>query len=93
MSTEKITLTQLESFLFQSADILRGKKGSDEFKDENRELIRQVDDQLSGLDATNKADKKKINALKKDKTALEARIAQTDALLDEIGGRLSKRRR
>ncbi|MCK4304953.1 MAG: type I restriction-modification system subunit M [Candidatus Eisenbacteria sp.] len=64
--------------------------GCGDFKAENQELIRQVDEQLSRLDAGNKADKKKIDALDKDKAALEARIAQTDALLDEIGGRLTE---
>ena len=84
MSTEKITLAKLESFLFQSADILRGKMGSDEFKAENQELIRQVNKQLSRLDSSNKADKNKITALNKDKAALKGRVAQTDALLDGL---------
>ena len=43
--------------------------GGDDFKAESRELIKQVDAQLAGLDADKKEDKKKITALKKDKDA------------------------
>ena len=42
------------------------------------------------LDPDNKDDKKKIAALNKDKAALEARLAKTDALLTAIGGQLTE---
>ncbi|MBW2738884.1 MAG: hypothetical protein JRE64_08555 [Deltaproteobacteria bacterium] len=41
MATEKITLTQLENFLFKSADILRGKS-------ERTETLKTLDRFLSG---------------------------------------------
>lgn len=63
--------------------------GGDGFTAENQELIRQVDKEKAGLDAENKTDKKKIDALKKDKAALKARIAKTDALIGEISGKLT----
>jgi len=63
--------------------------GAEGFTDENQELIRQVDNQMAQLDAGNKTDKRKITALQKDKAALQARIAQTDTLLAEIGGQLT----
>jgi len=64
--------------------------GGDEFKAESRELIRQVDTQLTNLDPANKDDKKKIAALNKDTAALTARLAKTDALLAAIGGQLTE---
>ena len=63
--------------------------GGDEFKAESRELIRQVDAQLTALNPANKDDKKRITALSKDKTALQARLARTDAILAAIGGPLT----
>jgi len=63
--------------------------GGEGFAAENNELIWQVETQLANLDEGKKADKKKITALKKDKAALEARIAKTDTLLSEIDGQLT----
>ena len=62
----------------------------DEFKAESQELIRQVDAQLANLDSANKDGKKKITALNKDKAALVARLAKTDAILTAIGDQLTK---
>jgi len=64
--------------------------GGEEFKAESFELIRQVEAQLANLDPGNKADKKKITALNKDKNALEARLAKTDGILAAIGGQLTE---
>ena len=63
--------------------------GGEGFTAENRELIRQVEAQVAKLDAGNKADKKKITTLEKDKTALKVRIAKTDVLLAAIGSQLT----
>ncbi|MGB4008905.1 MAG: hypothetical protein WBL79_09920 [Bacillota bacterium] len=64
--------------------------GGDEFKAENKELIRQIDAQLTQLYSSEKADKRWIAALEKDKTVLEARIATTESILTAIGGLLSE---
>lgn len=64
--------------------------GCEEFKNENLELIRQVDAQLGGLDPAQKSDKTKINSLKKDKVALELRISNSDQLFAKIGGQLTE---
>lgn len=65
--------------------------GSDEFKSESNELIRQVDDQLANLDPKDKGDKKKITALKKDRTVLESRLAKTGGIVTAIGGQLTEK--
>ena len=63
--------------------------GTQDYQAETRALIKQVDTRLADLDPHNKADKKKITALNKDKKALAERIAHADALLAQIGGQLS----
>lgn len=63
--------------------------GTEDFTEESQELIRHVEKQINDLDAKDKADKKKITALQKDKAALQERIAKTDALFKEIGGQLT----
>ena len=63
--------------------------GGEGFKIENQELIQQIANQLSLLDPNNKADKRKINALNRDKALLEERIVNARAALETIGGRLT----
>lgn len=64
--------------------------GGDDFKAESKQLIKQVDKELSLLKPELKEDKKKITALNKDRAALEARIVKTDSILVAIGGQLTK---
>ncbi len=63
--------------------------GGEGFTAENKKLIQQVENQLANLDPSNTTDKKKIDALNKDKATLEERIAKTDALLEAINGQLT----
>lgn len=63
--------------------------GGEEFKADNREMLRQVNAQLADLDGKKKEDKKKITPLNRDKTVLEERLAKTDGILAAIGGRLT----
>ena len=64
--------------------------GSEDFKVESLAMIQKDDAQVATLNATNKDDKKKITALTKDKTILQARIAKVDDILNTIGGQLSE---
>ena len=64
--------------------------GADHFKTETQVLIAQADDRLAGLDPKKKADKKTITKLHKDKEALNARLARTDAVFKAIGGQISE---
>jgi type I restriction enzyme M protein len=64
--------------------------GGDEFKAESKELLCQVETRLAALDESKKEEKKELAALQKDKAALQARLAKTDALLASIGGQLTE---
>ena len=71
-------------------DKLQLKRLGDEgFKMENQELIQQIEIQLSSLDPNNKTDKRKINALNRDKALLTERIVNARAVLETIGGQLT----
>ena len=63
--------------------------GVDDFKAETQVLIAQAHARLAGLDPKKQADKKSITALDKDKEALNARLARTDAVFKAIGGQTS----
>ena len=63
--------------------------GGDGFKVENKELIQQIEIELSLLDPNNRTEKAKINALNRDKALLEERIANTNTVLAAIGGPLT----
>ncbi len=63
--------------------------GDADFKAENQQLLQQVGTKIAELDPAKKEDKKKLNALQKDHAALEARLAKTDALFAQIGGKLT----
>lgn len=65
------------------------RAGGDAALTESHSLITQTTKRMAELDPTNKADKRKLNALIKDKAALEARIARTGALLAAMGGQLT----
>jgi type I restriction enzyme M protein len=64
--------------------------GGDEFKAESQQLLAQVERQIAGLNPANKAEKKEITALEKDKAALRSRLAKTDAAVASIGGVLTE---
>jgi len=64
--------------------------GGDEFTAESKQLLCQADVRLADLDDGNKEDQKKISALQKDRTALQARMSKTDAFVAAIGGQLTE---
>jgi type I restriction enzyme M protein len=63
--------------------------GGNEFKSDSQKLLCQIETRLAALHEGDKEEKKKIAALQKDKAALQARLAKTDALLASIGGPLT----
>ena len=64
--------------------------GAGESKAGTQALIAQADARLAVLDPKKKADKKTITALDRDKEALNARLARTDAVFKAIGGQISE---
>jgi type I restriction enzyme M protein len=84
---DKATLKILTDELEHKLQLKR--LGGNEFKAESQQLLRQVDDQLAALDEGKKDEKKKVTALQKDKAALKARVAKTDAIVAGMGGQLT----
>jgi len=64
--------------------------GGDAFKQESVQLVENIDARLTELDPKESANTRRINALKKDREILHARILKTDALVAEVGGMLSE---
>ena len=63
--------------------------GDADFKAENQTLLQNVKAEIATLDPEKKEDKKHLKALQKDADALEQRLAKTDALFTQIGGKLT----
>ena len=101
LKAQDVTIKKLEKQIRDSKSSLKGKEseledklqlkrlGIEGFKNENQELIQQIEIQLALLDPRNNTDKRKIKALNIDKAVLEERIANTDAILEAIGGQLT----
>ena len=66
------------------------RTGGDDFKVETQKLIARADACLVELDSTKEVDKKTTAALKKDKDALNARLARADTVIKAIGGQISE---
>ena len=101
LKTQDATIKEIEKKIKADKSLLKDKTkeledklqlkrlGDEGFKNENQELILQVEIQLLLLDPSKKTDKTKINALNRDKAVLEERIANADAVLEAIGGQLT----
>lgn len=57
---------------------------------ENTQLLTLIDDQLNRLDPSDKAMKRKITALTKDRAVVAARIDGAEALMKQVGGPLTE---
>ncbi len=64
--------------------------GADDFRGETQSMVAQADARLAELDPKKRNDRKTVAALDKDKEALSARLARTDAVLKAIGGQISE---
>jgi type I restriction enzyme M protein len=64
--------------------------GGDSFKVESQQQLQQINVKIAALDETIKEEEKKIAALNKDKEVLEDRIANTDRLVESVGGQLTE---
>jgi type I restriction enzyme M protein len=64
--------------------------GGDSFKVESQQQIQQIDAKIAELDKSIKEEEKKIAALNKDKEVLADRIANTDKLIESVGGQLTE---
>ncbi len=101
LQAQDAAIKKIEKKIRDSRSALKGKTselefkvqlkrlGGDGFKTDSRELIQQVESRLVKLDSSNRTDKRKINALNKDRTAIEQRIARNDTVLETIHGQLT----
>ena len=64
--------------------------GGMDYRAETQALIKQIDARIADLDPGNKADKKKMATLNRDRDLLAECILHADALIDEIGGQISQ---
>ncbi len=88
IKTQKATLKLKQNELTLKLTLKR--IGGDDAKAETQRLINQTATAMVSLNPAISAEKKKINALTKDKTALELRLTKIDRLLIVIGGQLTE---
>ncbi len=69
--------------------ILLKRQGADEVKAESQQLLATIKAQLATLSEAKKEEKKQITVLRKDQTALSARVQRADQVLADIGGQLT----
>ena len=83
----KVTLKVLGDEL--DFKILLKRQGAGEVKAESQQLLATIKAQLATLSEAKKDEKKHITALRKDQTALTARIQRADQVLADMGGQLT----